>query len=213
MFFARTSYEGKHTADGKRMHGHGAFTFASGDTYVGMFHDGAFHGQGVVFYTAKNGGGQFRGLWDCGTLVRGDYVFCDGLEFAEKDWSHCTPSDRRLWHEVLTFVAPPTAASGAGGGGADTVTVTPDYATTDGVPPAFSHGKPRAATDVSANFWRSAPNPPAEFSGPASLTAKPQVGGATTPADGVTLDMQTPMAEVIAAACPRVSSKADALRR
>lgn len=50
MQFIGSSYTGECTADGKRAHRYGEFTFANGDKYVGEFKDGVMHGHGVIFY-------------------------------------------------------------------------------------------------------------------------------------------------------------------
>jgi hypothetical protein len=188
MYYCRTAYQGKHTADGKRMHGHGVFTMANGDQYVGTFHDGAFHGNGVVFFTAANGGGQFRGTWNQGKLVSGEYIHGDGLRYQEKGWTHCTEADRRYWNEVLKFIAPPTVSVGGASSSSSSsalMTKTPDYSVTDGIPPAFADGQPRNASDVTDAFWQQAPDPKPEFGGP------------------VALEGLKPMAAVIAQSCPR----------
>ena len=195
MYFSRCSYSGQHTKDQKRMHGRGIFTFANGNKYVGTFHDGAFHGQGIIFFTEQNGGGQFRGVWDLGRNTLGEYIFSDGLPFLEKDWGHCTENDRRLWDEYLVFISPTTPQlSGVAPVGSDAViasskTITPNYATSDGIPAAFAGGKPRAFTDVTDAFWQNAPNPPPEHEVTADPSKEPDV------------------AAEIAIACPRPHTK------
>ncbi len=136
------------------MHGRGIFRFANGNTYVGMFHDGAFHGEGILFFTEQNGGGQFRGLWENGVNIDGQYIFGDGLPFDEANWAHCTEDDRRFWDEYLTFIQPPKAPQAKG------PTTTPDYSVTNGIPPAFAMGQPRGLQDVQSKFWSTA-QPPA----------------------------------------------------
>lgn len=136
------------------MHGRGIFTFANGNKYVGTFHDGLFHGQGIIFFTQQNGGGQFRGIWDMGKQVSGDYVFRDGLQFAPDNWQHCTPEDRKLWHEYLAFIQPPEVKGFP--------SLTPNYAVTDGIPPTFASGKPRGVQDVHDIFWSAAAPPKPE---------------------------------------------------
>jgi hypothetical protein len=171
MFHAKCSYDGQKTKDGKRMHGFGVFTFADGSKYVGAFHDGAFHGHGIVFFTDSDGAGQYRGIWEHGTNLSGQYFFADGLPFDAEAWSHCTEADRRMWNEALAFVQPcdatvtaegAAAASKMAAAGSSMPTITPDYATTDGVPGAFAAGKPRGYGDVTEAFWRSAPPPAPE---------------------------------------------------
>lgn len=181
MFYTRCSYEGQHTKDEKRMHGRGIFTFSNGNKYVGTFHDGAFHGQGVIFFTKENGGGQYRGVWDLGRNTKGEYIFADGLPYEEEGWGHCTPEDRRMWEERLVFIHPSGPLTPVPGG----PTITPNYATTDGVPATFANGKPRGAMDITSDFWKKAAPP------------RPEHDGAVDP------DREPDMAEQIAIACPR----------
>jgi hypothetical protein len=155
MFYTRCGYVGQNTKDQKRMHGRGIFTFSNGNKYVGTFHDGMFHGQGIIFFTEANGGGQYRGVWNLGQAVSGDYIFNDGLKFDTEGWGHCTADNRKLWDETLTFIQPTIAAGGVPG----QTTITPDYSTSDGIPPAFALGKPRSVNDVHDIFW-SAADPP-----------------------------------------------------
>lgn len=154
MFYTRCASVGQTTKDQKRMHGRGIFSFANGNKYVGTFHDGMFHGEGIIFFTAENGGGQFRGVWNLGKNISGDYIFRDGLQFATDNWSHCTPENRKLWDEYLAFIQPPQLP--------DHVTLTPNYATTDGIPPTFAEGKPRGMQDVHDIFWSAAQPPKPE---------------------------------------------------
>ena len=151
MYYTRESYSGQTTADSKRMHGRGIFTFANGNRYVGTFHDGEFHGQGILFFTEENGHGQFRGLWRLGRLVEGDYIFSDGLEYKEEGWTHCTEIDRQYWHEYLTWIRHPDPTTTP----VPPTTIIPDYSTTSGIPPAFTNGKPRRGEEVTDVFWQS----------------------------------------------------------
>eukprot|EP01059_Diplonema_ambulator_P012666 TRINITY_DN23096_c0_g1_i1.p1 TRINITY_DN23096_c0_g1~~TRINITY_DN23096_c0_g1_i1.p1 ORF type:complete len:129 (+),score=38.21 TRINITY_DN23096_c0_g1_i1:72-458(+) len=106
MFHCREAYEGGKTPDGKRMHGEGVLTLASGNQYRGYFNDGRCEGEGVVHFKKEQGNGQYRATWKAGIAEKGDYVFSDGLEYALKDWDYCTQDDRRLWKEHLTFITP-----------------------------------------------------------------------------------------------------------
>lgn len=157
MYYTRSAYVGQQTKDQKRMHGRGIFTFANGNKYVGTFHDGTFHGQGIIFFTTENGGGQFRGIWDQGKNIEGEYIFSDGLQFATENWGHCTEENRTLWHEYLTFIQPPFVVGAKEGN-----VMTPNYGTTDGIPPAFAEGKPRGVHDVHDIFWSAAAAPKPE---------------------------------------------------
>lgn len=184
MFYSRAAYVGQKTKDDKRMHGRGIFTLANGNKYVGTFHDGAFHGEGIIFFTPANGGGQYRGRWEHGKNTAGEYIFSDGLQYEEEGWGHCTPQDRKFWDEYLAFIRPATLPDSEGDG-----TKIPDYSTTDGIPPAFSNGKPQGMKDVTDNFWMSADPPRPEHEG-----AEP------VPTEGRPGEL---MAQEIARACPR----------
>lgn len=70
--------------------------------------------------------GQYRGVWEHGRHVKGQYVFDDGLVYGNDEadalhhisqqqqqlhfpstaWSYCDGADRRLWAEYLENVAP-----------------------------------------------------------------------------------------------------------
>eukprot|EP00758_Cryptobia_borreli_P007806 Tbor_TRINITY_DN5332_c2_g2::TRINITY_DN5332_c2_g2_i2::g.5171::m.5171 len=148
MLFSRCSYKGQLTSDQKRMHGRGIFTLSDGSHYVGTFHDGMFHGHGILFFTPKQGGGQFRGTWELGKCIGGDYIFSDGLKFSEEEWEYCTERDRRFWCEYMEFIKPVSS-----GKTAHKEHITPDYSDTNGIPPVFANGKPRKFSDVSNNFY------------------------------------------------------------
>ncbi len=177
MFLCRTSYEGQKTKDSKRMHGRGIFEFSDGNKYVGEFHDGAFHGPGILFFSDKNGGGQYRGIWDSGRNTSGEYIFKDGLQYKEdpSKWTHCTLDDRRLWHEFLEFVVPsadsktelPPHLVASQVTAEQLKMTTPDYSTTDGVPAAFANKQPRHVGEVGKRYYEPKPDP--EHSGKASV--------------------------------------------
>ncbi|KAJ9446121.1 hypothetical protein DIPPA_32277 [Diplonema papillatum] len=122
MYHCGESYTGSCTADGKRMHKEGELTFSNGNQYKGSFDDGRFHGEGVIHFTQQSGGGQFRASWEFGKEKSGDYIFSDGLQYAPTQWQYCTPDDRRLWNEHLTFIAPPRPE-----GANDEDVILPDY--------------------------------------------------------------------------------------
>ncbi|KPA85773.1 hypothetical protein ABB37_00127 [Leptomonas pyrrhocoris] len=66
--------------------------------------------------TPESWSGQYRGVWEHGRHVEGQYVFQDGLVFGNEGgdarrfssaaWTYCHGSDRRLWEEYLENVAP-----------------------------------------------------------------------------------------------------------
>ena len=158
------------------MHGRGIFTFNDGSKYVGTFHDGSFHGHGIIFYPPNDGGGQFRGTWDLGDCVDGEYIFSDGLKFSETEWEYSTERDRRLWDEYLTFIKPKASTKHrpqiVKSGLAAAAGITPDYSTTDGIPEAFADDKPAKMDDVPDTFWNGPSVPPAtaEHQGVAAIT-------------------------------------------
>ena len=112
------SYEGS-TAAG-RMEGEGIYTYEDGTKYVGQFKNGAFHGEGlcgnhpdaqrrrrnslVDCHTGEGklvfANGEFRGIFNNGKHVDGQFVFSDGLVYVEDDWTYCTSADRRLHSEM-----------------------------------------------------------------------------------------------------------------
>jgi len=144
-------YKGERTQDGKRMEGNGIFTFPSGDKYVGEFKDGVFHGEGTVFFSNTHGSGQFRAMWEDGVAVKGLYIFQDGLEYDPTGWGYCVPGDRRLWSEQLTYISPPPPYSAVHA--AQDRLCIPDYATSDGIPPAFRDGLPKGYFDVDESMY------------------------------------------------------------
>jgi hypothetical protein len=168
MYLCRTAYEGQKTKDGKRFHGRGLYVFANGDKYVGEMHDGAMHGPGILFFSAKNGSGQYRGVWHNGKNISGEFSFADGLQYNEDptQWTHCTLDDRRMWQEYLEFVAPakqslsePVPPHLVRKHGAEVAKMpdfavtklswtTPDYSTTDGIPAVFADKQPRSVAEV-----------------------------------------------------------------
>ena len=113
MYHCGESYVGEYTKDGKRMDKKGTLTFSSGNQYVGDFNDGRFDGNGTIMFTKEQGAGQHRAKWEAGIALEGECIFQDGLSFDTEDWGFCTPEDRRLWKEKLTFVAPAMPTRGA----------------------------------------------------------------------------------------------------
>eukprot|EP00668_Euglena_longa_P044263 GGOE01058870.1.p1 GENE.GGOE01058870.1~~GGOE01058870.1.p1 ORF type:complete len:1182 (+),score=363.04 GGOE01058870.1:135-3548(+) len=102
------------------MEGGGKFTFANGNYYIGGFLDGAFHGEGTVFFTPENGGGTYKATWTNGVAQEGTYFFHDGLKYEQEGWDYCTPHDRRFWREHNSFIVPPFA-------GPSQHLIVPDY--------------------------------------------------------------------------------------
>jgi hypothetical protein len=69
---------------------------------MGSFVNGEFHGEG----TLRVKGGRFVGTWEHGRLVKGNFVFEDGLAYVrdEAKWSYCQEGDRRFYSEVIEGV-------------------------------------------------------------------------------------------------------------
>mmetsp|Transcript_16366 Transcript_16366/g.43122 ORF Transcript_16366/g.43122 Transcript_16366/m.43122 type:complete len:96 (+) Transcript_16366:256-543(+) len=88
------AYEG--STEAGRMEGEGIYTYEDGTKYVGQFKNGAFHGEGKLIFA----NGEFRGIFNNGKHVDGQFVFSDGLVYVEDDWKYCTSADRRLHSEM-----------------------------------------------------------------------------------------------------------------
>ena len=88
------SYEG--STEAGRMEGEGVYTYGDGTKYVGQFKNGAYHGEGKLIFA----NGEFRGIFNNGKHVDGQFVFSDGLVYVEDDWKYCTSADRRLHSEM-----------------------------------------------------------------------------------------------------------------
>ncbi len=73
--------------------------------YEGGFQKGQFHGEGTLVYP---NGGQYKGTWDNGKLINGNYQFSDGLKFDQPaKWDYCTHKDRKFYHEVINDIKNP----------------------------------------------------------------------------------------------------------
>eukprot|EP00667_Euglena_gracilis_P000756 EG_transcript_756 len=107
MYYTRCAHAGERTNG--RMEGRGKFTFANGNYYIGGFLDGAFHGEGAIYFTPENGGGTYQATWAHGVAQEGTYFFHDGLKYEQEGWDYCTPQDRRFWREHNSFIVPPFA--------------------------------------------------------------------------------------------------------
>ena len=53
-------------------------------------------GEGKLIFA----NGEFRGIFNNGKHVDGQFVFSDGLVYVEDDWKYCTSVDRRLHSEM-----------------------------------------------------------------------------------------------------------------
>eukprot|EP00325_Prymnesiales_sp_UTEX-LB-985_P031502 CAMPEP_0174721734 /NCGR_PEP_ID=MMETSP1094-20130205/37039_1 /TAXON_ID=156173 /ORGANISM="Chrysochromulina brevifilum, Strain UTEX LB 985" /LENGTH=172 /DNA_ID=CAMNT_0015922479 /DNA_START=81 /DNA_END=599 /DNA_ORIENTATION=+ len=90
-----------------RMEGYGTYRFPSGTVYTGELVDGEFHGEGTLQYA---GSGKYHATWDHGRLVKGRYVFDDGLAYTEPQdghWAFCREDgDRRFYGELVEGLRP-----------------------------------------------------------------------------------------------------------
>lgn len=77
------------------------YRFPNGDYYEGGFLNGAFHGEGTIYFKDA---AQLWGEWEHGELKKSRFFFKDNLEWKEKDWEYCKEEfgDRRLWSEIVT---------------------------------------------------------------------------------------------------------------
>ena len=57
--------------------------------------NGKFHGEGTLYVE----GGFFRGDWEHGQLVDGNFEFNDGLVYKKDDWEYLK-EDRRFYVEI-----------------------------------------------------------------------------------------------------------------
>ena len=100
-----SQYEGERKNG--RMEGSGTYTFPSGTVYTGEFLDGEFHGEGTLSFPES---GKYVATWHRGKVVRGEYVFADGLEYtdpADGDWAYCLPNgDRQFRSELVSGLRP-----------------------------------------------------------------------------------------------------------
>jgi len=90
-----------------RMEGYGTYRFPSGTVYTGEFLDGEFHGEGTLQYA---GCGKYHASWEHGKLIKGRYVFEDGLAYTEPQdghWAYCRDDgDRRFYSELVEGMRP-----------------------------------------------------------------------------------------------------------
>ena len=97
MEFSRATYTGSVNSDLKFEDPNGTYEYPDGSKFVGALKDGAFHGEGKLYF----GGGVFVGVWEKGKTVSGEYKFSDDLAYKESDWSYCDGStDRRFASEI-----------------------------------------------------------------------------------------------------------------
>jgi hypothetical protein len=92
-------YDGE-LVDG-RFQGRGTYTLPEGKgKYIGEFFNNEFHGEGTMYIK----GGKYLGTWEKGRLVKGNFVFDDGLAHRPVDrkfWEYCSEEDPRFYCEIL----------------------------------------------------------------------------------------------------------------
>ncbi|XP_066922538.1 MORN repeat-containing protein 5-like [Clytia hemisphaerica] len=88
-----------------RMQGRGAYQFPEsvGTKYVGEMNDGKFHGEGTLYFP---NGAKYKGEWEHGKCIKGQYVFADGLKFDSDEWKYCNRNDRRFYTEICDGLKP-----------------------------------------------------------------------------------------------------------
>ncbi|SBT45292.1 MORN repeat protein, putative [Plasmodium ovale wallikeri] len=62
----------------------GEYTYPNGNVYVGDFKNEKFHGEGTLIFKDK---GTYKGTWENGKIVRGNYYFSDGLQYEDR-WKY-----------------------------------------------------------------------------------------------------------------------------
>ncbi|GAB9465917.1 hypothetical protein Gpo141_00003303 [Globisporangium polare] len=96
MDATKSKYEG--STEFGRYCGQGVLQLSDGNRYEGEFRNGQFHGRGTLFFPE----GKLEGQWENGKQVDGTFTFSDGLEYAPKDWTYCTASDRQYFSETIS---------------------------------------------------------------------------------------------------------------
>ncbi|XP_062930255.1 MORN repeat-containing protein 5 isoform X2 [Mobula hypostoma] len=85
-----------------RMEGYGEYTLPTETRYEGEMRDGMFHGHGTLYFP---NGSKYVATWDSGAVIKGSYIFADGLEY-EEDWNYCDGYDRRFYTEICNGLKP-----------------------------------------------------------------------------------------------------------
>lgn len=87
-----SKYEGE--VKNGNMDGRGKFTMANNNIYIGEMKEGQFHGKGTLYFPQI---GRYEGRWDRGKVIKGKYVFEDGLVYDERRWEYCPERDRSFY--------------------------------------------------------------------------------------------------------------------
>ena len=89
---------------GKFFDDKGVYKFADGSRFEGKMVNGQFDGKGKHYFN----NGVFRGVWDKGRVVSGNYVYNDSLVYVDDDdWEYCnSKTDRRYVEEFVHGIGP-----------------------------------------------------------------------------------------------------------
>ncbi|XP_072422520.1 MORN repeat-containing protein 5 [Chiloscyllium punctatum] len=101
MEYTGSSYVGDY--HNGRMEGNGVYTLPTETRYEGGMKDGMFHGNGTLYFP---NGSKYVASWDRGAVIQGSYIFADGLEYEEDDWTYCDHYDRRFYTEICHGLKP-----------------------------------------------------------------------------------------------------------
>ncbi|XP_023054905.1 MORN repeat-containing protein 5-like [Piliocolobus tephrosceles] len=77
----------------------GKYVYPNGNVYIGEFKNSNFHGQGTLYIKGK---GEYKGTWENGKNVEGEYYFSDGLRY-DDHWDYLV-NNRCLYKEEVKNV-------------------------------------------------------------------------------------------------------------
>lgn len=95
MEYSAAKFNGDYV-DGRFEDQEGTYEYKDGTKYIGSLKNGAFHGPGRLLFA----GGEYKGVFEKGKAVSGEYIFHDDLKYAEEGWDYCNgKGDRRFQSE------------------------------------------------------------------------------------------------------------------